>query len=335
MEKDKNIELTAAELSNLWDAYQSDTLAICIIRYFLNHVDDDEIHPLLQRTLDFTEAHIPKIIAFFEGEGNPIPQGFTEDDVNETAPRLFTDNYILRYLHQMGQFGLSAHSFSVSYASRQDIHAYFPECLREHLELHKMINLVMLSKGLYIRPPYIPNQELVTFVESDNLLQGWFGKKRPLLAVEITNLFDDIQRNDLGVSTLIGFSQVAQSKEVTDYLVRGKQIASKHVEVYSSILRKDNLPIPMIPDTGVTKSTVPPFSDKLMLALTAALNGIGIGYYGLAMGMSMRTDISAQYARLTLEVGKFALAGAKLMIKNGWMEQPPMNADRDGLAKKG
>lgn len=333
MEENRNIKLTSAELSQLWGSYQNDTLAICMLRYFLNHAQDTEIHELAQHALELTQAHIPKLDGFFEEAGNAVPQGFTEEDVDESAPRLYSDTYVLMYLQQMGMLGMNAYSVAVASSARQDIHAYYAEGLREITELHTMANDLLLSKGLYGRPPYIPPQDKVTFVNSNDFLQGWFGKRRPLLSLEITNLFANAQRNALGVETLIGFSQVAQSKEVTNYLIRGKEIAAKHVEVFGSILREDDLPSPSI--TGaVTTSTVPPFSDKLMMFVTTALIGIGIGYYGTSMASSPRRDLGATYGRLMMEITKYANDGAKVMIKNDWMEQPPMQADRNGLAKK-
>lgn len=333
METDKNnIKLTSAEISELWGTYQNDTLAICMLRYFLTHVEDTEIRGVLQYALEFLQAHIPKLKAFFQEEGNVIPLGFTEQDVNETAPRLFSDTYMILYTQQMAKLGLNAYSVAVASSARQDIHAYYSEGLKENIELHKMANDVLLSKGLYIRPPSIPKQDKVTFVDDKSLIKGWFGKHRPLISIEVTHLFANAQRNSLGVSTLIGFSQVAKSEEVTNFLIRGKEIASKHVEVFSSILREDDLPFTMS-GSGVTTSTVPPFSDKLMMAVTTGLIALGIGYYGTSLATSMRTDLATQYTRLTAEIGKYSLDGAKLLIKNGWMEQPPMQADRDKLAK--
>lgn len=332
MEENNHIKLTSAEISQLWGSYQNDTLCICMLRYFLKHVEDTEIRQLTQHALNLSQSHIPKLITMFEQADNAIPQGLTEEDVNESAPRLYSDTYVLMYIQQIGMLGMNAYSVAVATSARQDIHAYYAVGLREYIELHTMANDLLLSKGLYNRPPHIPPQEKVTFVQSNDFLQGWFGKRRPLLSLEITNLFSNSQRNALGVATLIGFSQVAQSEEVTDYLIRGKEIAAKHVEIFGSILHEDNLSSPSIMDT-VTTSTTPPFSDKLMMSATTALIGIGIGYYGTSMATSPRRDLGATYGRLILEITKYANDGAKILIKNGWMEQPPMQADRNKLAK--
>lgn len=70
-----------------------------------------------------------------------------------------------------------------------------------------------------------------------------------------------------------------------------------------------------------------------MMVLTSSLIASGIGQYGMSMSLSPRHDIAVQYSRLMVEIANYANDGASIMIENGWMEQPPMAADRKGLAK--
>ncbi|MBZ9536805.1 DUF3231 family protein [Cytobacillus oceanisediminis] len=331
---ENNIRLTSAEMSQLWGAYINDSLAVCVLKYFLEKVEDKEIRPILEQTFELSESHLEKLTSIFTVENFPIPQGFTDEDININAPRLYSDTYFLKYVYQMSQLGLNAYSIALPTVTRADILAYFSECLTEFIELHKMTTNLLLSKGLYIRPPYIPTPKEVDFVKSKSFLAGWLGERRPLLALEISNLFNNIQRNALGVATLLGFSQVANSKEVRQYMVHGKEIASKHVEIFGSILREEDLPVPMTWDSEVTDSTVSPFSDKLMMFQTTALNGIGMGYYGASIATSPRHDLATHYARLSFEIGKYSEEGTKIMFENGWFEQPPQAIDRDELAKR-
>jgi len=63
------------------------------------------------------------------------------------------------------------------------------------------------------------------------------------------------------------------------------------------------------------------------------LNAGGIGYYGKSLATSPRRDLSANYVRLTAEIGHYADDGVDIMIQNGWLEQPPQAVDRDQLSK--
>ncbi|MED4074634.1 DUF3231 family protein, partial [Priestia endophytica] len=77
-------------------------------------------------------------------------------------------------------------------------------------------------------------------------------------------------RNALGSAILVGFSQVAKSKEVTQFLLRGSDIAKKNIKILGEKLAESNLPIASAWDAEVTKSTTHTFSEKLMMFYTSA-----------------------------------------------------------------
>ncbi|HWO75183.1 MAG TPA: DUF3231 family protein [Bacillus sp. (in: firmicutes)] len=330
----KVIKLTAAEISQLWSAYMNDSASICQLTYFLEKAEDQEIRTVIEQALRLAQSHIDKLTEIMNKENFPIPYGFKlEEDVDVTAPRLFSDCYVLTYLSQMGKIGLSAYSLGVSLADRSDVYSYFAECLKESTDLHRQANEVLLPKGLYIRSPYLEIPENIDFVKKQSFLSGYFDK-RTLTALEITNLFANFERNALGNATLIGYSQVAKSDEVRKYFKRGKEIAKKHCHIFGTILRNEDLPAPTTWDTEVSDSTAYTFSDKLMMFYTTALISLSIGYYGASVAGSPRRDIGTKYADLTRDILLYAEDGVNIMIKNGWLEEPPRALDRDELAKK-
>jgi len=335
LEPEKNVKLTSAEISQLWTVYMEESANVCQFQYFLAKVEDEEIRPIVQHSLKLAQSHIQKITEIFNRERYPIPYGFNmEEDVDITAPKLYSDTFILHYLHTMGGITLQAYSLGIQLGVRADVYSFFAECHQEATEILREIRELLLSKGIFIRTPNLPIPESYDFVKSKSFLAGYFGERRPLTGTEMTDLNMNFQRNALGAAVMIGFSQVAQSKEVRQFLVRGKEIAQKHCEVFSSILVEDDIPVPMTWNTEVADSTTFTFSDKFMMYLTTVLIGLSVGIYGTSMSMSPRRDLGTQYTRLSGEILKYAEDGAKIMIKNEWMEEPPRALDRDELAKK-
>ncbi|MEC5425656.1 DUF3231 family protein [Virgibacillus sp. C22-A2] len=329
-----HIELTSADISTLWTAYQSDTLAICGLKFFLTHVEDEEIESLLADALVQTEQQVEALTNFFNKGGYPVPKGFSGQDVDLSAPRLFSDKLYLEYILNMTIFTLTTYSMSLSVAERKDVIDYFSESLKTANDLHKKSKELAKEKGVYIRTPQIPKPKQVDFVKKQSFLAGWFADKRPLIGVEITNLVFNAKRNALGQAIITGFSQVAKSKEVRSFFEKGQDISGKHVEVFASILHAENLHNgALLMTSEVTDSTVSPFSDKFMMTLVTMLIASGIGQYGVSMAASPRHDIGAHYTRLIAETAKYSNEGANILIDNGWMEQPPMAADRKELAK--
>jgi hypothetical protein len=329
----QNTLLISAEIANLWGAYLGNTMSVCIFEYFNKIVEDKEIKEVLEYALSLSKKHVSTITEIFNHENFPIPIGFTDKDVNLNAPRLYSDTFFLNYIHQTTKSGFSLYSIALPNIARSDVRVFMSESIVSLTELYNKVANVSLSKGVFIRPPYIPISHDVEFVESKGFLAGFLGRIRPLNALEITHLYSNIQTNALGKALIMSFSQVAQSDEIREYFNRGKDIASKHLEVFSSTLRKEDLPAPMTWDHDIMNSKESPFSDKLMLFHVTGLNALGIFNYGASLSGSQRHDLHAEYGRLLVEIGLYAEAGAKLMIKNHWLEQTPLSPDRKELAK--
>ncbi|HEY0826613.1 MAG TPA: DUF3231 family protein [Bacilli bacterium] len=328
------IKFTSAEIANLWTSYMNDSMAICTVGSFLKHVEDIEIRSVLELSMQLSQAHIKKLESFFLEENLPIPDGFSEEvDVNQDTPRLFTDDFYIFYIQNVGKGGLVTYSLALSNSSRLDLCEFFTECLIESTKLFNKTTEIMLEKGNFIRAPYIPDPHKVEYVHKQSYLAGLLGPQRPLNVVEISNIYFNLIQNQLGRSLIMGFSQVAESKQVRDFFVRGRNISDKHVEVFGSILSKEYLPSASSWSTLPTDSTIAPFSDKLMMFQVLALNAAGIGNYGVGIGFSARSDMGATYVRLVAEIMKFTEDGANIMIENGWLEEPPHAVDRDKLAE--
>ncbi|UOQ92492.1 DUF3231 family protein [Halobacillus shinanisalinarum] len=132
----------------------------------------------------------------------------------------------------------------------------------------------------------------------------------------------------------VGFSQVVQSKDIRKYFQRGVSLCKRQVNIINNILSEENLPSPKRWESEISSSTIPPFSNKLMLYHIVVLVSAAMGFYGKGLSVAQRQDLALQYVRLITDIGKYAEDGANLLIKYGWMEQPPMAPDRTALAKK-
>lgn len=151
--------------------------------------------------------------------------------------------------------------------------------------------------------------------------------------MEINHLYINTQTNTIGKALIMGFAQTAQSKEIKQYFFRGKELSQKHVETFSDYLIKEDLPAPANSDPKVLNTTTNVFSDRLMMYHTLTMIQAGIGNMSSALATSLRRDLVAQYAAFIPEITLYAEDGANLMIKNGWLEEPPQADDRDQIIK--
>ncbi|MGG7620497.1 DUF3231 family protein [Bacillus coreaensis] len=329
MDDKTKIRLTAAEMAMLWTQFINDTASICVISYFLEKVEDPEVKPVIEFALNGSKHNISLLKELFTKESFPIPIGFTERDVHVSAPRLFSDTYFLMYLRNMSVLGMAAGAVSLGIATRPEVVKFSKSVLKTAVGLQDLTRDLMLKQGTYVRPPFISTPDKVDFVERQSFLTGFLGEKRSLVAPEITMLFNNIQTNAIGKTLITGFAQTAQSRVVKDYFIRGKRIAQKHIDIFS--LKKEDLPAPMTWDTALSDSTIPVFSEKLMMFHVSGMIAAGIGNYGASMSGSPRRDLGLKYASLIPEIALYAEDGANIMIKHGWLEEPPQSDNREKL----
>ena len=87
------------------------------------------------------------------------------------AARLYTDTFMLKYINHMAKVGMLAYSGFISMSARKDIRSYYREGLKETSKLYDGSD-VSLSKGLFVRAPYIAYPTKTDYVDSKKYLSG-------------------------------------------------------------------------------------------------------------------------------------------------------------------
>jgi hypothetical protein len=327
----KKIPLVSSEITGLWNSYMSNTMIVCVLKHFLSNVEDNEIRNILQHTLDVSNNHLIEATNLFNEEKLPIPDGFTDNDVNINAPRLFSDAFYLQYLGYMSRVGMQSYSLILNQIARADIREYITKRIYENVELYNSSAELRLSQGTFIRAPQVEVPKEITYIKSQSFITDMFGEKRPLLTREITHIFSIIFSNIIGRVISTGFGQVSKEKKHYDYMFEGKNLATKQIGSLTSLLTDEAIPIPSSSWSHVTDSTVAPFSDKLMLNHQIILCSSALSNLGMAIADTMRTDLQAKYAGFTSNIMTYAKNGADILIDRGELEQPPQAIKHENL----
>lgn len=324
-----NAQLSSSEVGNLWRTYVNYTMLVAIMKFFLQHNRDVDIRGVLEDALAIAEDRVRISAEFLSLDGQPVPVGFTDNDVDLKAPPLFSDVFYLYYLGNLIKIGLNINSMALTMSARLDVVDFYHKSVNTTMDLWEKTIRILLQKGLYTRSPMITTTNQVDFVKSRDFLD----KQRPLLAIEIEQLYFGIITNEVGRTLLAGFHQVIRSKEIRKYIKHGLDFSSRIIEENSKILRSAGIASPMHWDAygAVTSSTTPPFSDKLILFHITMMNEAGIANYAVSLASSPRQDLALMYGKLIVQTADYAKDGLKIMIDNGWLEEPPCYVDRSKL----
>jgi hypothetical protein len=83
--------------------------------------------------------------------------------------------------------------FLTANVAREDVLTFYVTTVNEASLLYKASTELMLSKGIYDRPPMIPYPKQIEYIEKLSYLSGMI-KKRPLNAIEITEIFFNLEQ---------------------------------------------------------------------------------------------------------------------------------------------
>jgi hypothetical protein len=337
LERDKKevyIELTCTEIGGLWGVFFQESMSTCFLIYFLHHLRDEDIIPLAQESLQISQGRLNKIKNIYLAENFPVPAAFSEGDLNLSAPPLFNDAFALSYIYMMNRLGMINFSYTASNNVRLDVLDFFTECIHTSSEMFGKAVKMMLSKGIYDRPPKMTYPKEIEFVQKESFLSGMIGNKRPLNAIELSEIFFNIERNYFSVLIMIGFAQVIKDKKLIDHIMRGKTLSENQISFFNNLLMKEDLLGTVTVNMEVTDSTLSPFSDKLIFSMINALNSVDISLISHAMSVSMRTDLTTQYTKIIAEVMLYAKDTFDILVQKKWLEQPPLVTNRSKLIHK-
>lgn len=328
-ELDETQSFTTVEIGKLWVTYVGNSMSSQILKYFLQHCEDQYIRTLLENGLALSKDFMQKIEEFLKKENFPIPAGFTEDDVNLGAPRLYEDDFYPHYLKYAAKVGLSLYAIAIPLFMRKDIKDFFVYCNECTTIFIEQINNVLMEKKLIAKPPIIPTPEGPDFINKQSYLNGFVGDIRPLNALEIIHLYDNIENNTTSNALLLGFYQTVKDEKIKDLFKRGLDMTSKAVKQYTEKLHAEHLGTPSFIDHLVTTSTFPPFSDKIMLFHKVDMFSMKIRAFGNSLAVNGRRDLGLLYGRTLINIGLFVDDGANILIDKEWIESPPKAFERE------
>ncbi|WML53463.1 DUF3231 family protein [Neobacillus sp. PS3-12] len=330
----EKLKLTSSEIGTLWGEYVNGTAINVVNRYMYSIIEDGAIKAIFNDAIKTFEKQKNQLVTFFEKEGFPVPIGFNESDLFLGKQRLFSDAFCLNYLHIMTVHGLLGHSTSFSVSVRKDLRDFYDSCDNDAKRMYHQTIELLLEKGLFQRDPLYYPYDHPQFVSSPDFKDGLLGKGRTLTATEIISISLNLKKSIMAKTLSIAFSQVAESKEVRKFLTESEKTADGQIKAFAKILQADNLPVPKSLETEVTISTDSPFSDRLLMYQMGFLFQVAQTYHGAGLATAMRTDLVTTYEGTIIQNLMVTKNWFNVMVKNNWLEQPPLAPNRTEIANR-
>ncbi len=329
--------ITSSELGTLWLTYQQKTMIMRMLEYFIEKADDEKAKKIMTDLYNEIDPYVKKMTEVFQVEGAVIPIGFTSEDVRKEVPSLYDNGFDMMFIRLMKEISMGMHTLNIAMSYREDIVMFYKELTAITQKYYHLCTKYLIEKGMIARSPYVSMPKAVEFVKDVNYLDGLvlhpFSEKRTLNTVEVAHIYHAIESNVTGIQLITGFAQCAEKPEVRKYFIKGAELAKSIVKELSELLLEKGINTPSPSGGNATRSTIAPFSDKMMMYCISLYCSFSIGGNSLGTAFSLRNDLPAKFTVFIKDIFEYAHEGAILMIKNGWMEEPPQMEERKELVK--
>lgn len=317
-------QLTPSEITNLWNIYLGNTMGGWVTHHFLTNVKDEELYRVLETARKDANEFVKGAKVPFNKAKHPFPKSFDENDVNSNATPQFSDNAVLLLKYSLAGKACVEYSSALTTSSRSDVRAYFEKCVTKTLALFNELADLVEKKGLHQPKCYIPTPGKIEKVQKQSFLGGLVHVNRPLTSIEISHLVFNHQDMAVTIMTLKALSQMTKSKELQAHLNRGIEIGNKHLDIFQTLLTKNDLPNLPTWEAEISNSTDSSFSDRVILFKSSILIASLASNYGTTASTMFRKDLGVDFLRLMGEILKFGEDHTNLMIKHGCLDQMPL-----------
>jgi hypothetical protein len=327
--------LNVSEVGSLWQTYQEKTLIMRFLEYFIEKSNDTQARNLLGGLCQELNFYVKEMEEIFSEQGMAKPIGFTAADVNLEAPKLYDNGFDVMFVRVLKEVSMGLYTLSMNMAYNKKVMAIYEGLTTVTQKIYKLATLYLLEKGILSLPPKVTMPKVNEFIQSKKFMEGFklAGDKRALTALEVGILHHNLESNNIGMQLITGFAQCAQNQEAKQYFKKGVALAKKQIKMMEELLLEADVQLSATSGATVTSSTVPPFSDKLMMHCIYILNGFSLVGSGTGSFFSLRNDIGIKSMMLAKEIYLYAQEGIEIKIKHGWFEKPPQMEDRSEIIK--
>ncbi|WP_080844480.1 DUF3231 family protein [Cytobacillus gottheilii] len=328
--------LNVSEIGSLWQTYQEKTLIMRFLEYFIEKAEDPQARNILGGLWQELNFYVTEMENLFSEQGMVKPIGFTSEDVNLEAPKLYDNGFDIMFVRILKEVSMGLYTLGINMTYNKKVMGIYEGLTTVTQKIYKLSTTYLLERGILVPPPFVTVPKKTEVIKNKSYMAGFklMGDKRPLNDLEVGILHHNLEANNIGMQLITGFAQCAQNKEAKKYFIKGKELAKKQIKTMQELLLEGDIQLSAKSGATVTPSTVPPFSDKLMMHCIYILNGFGLIGSGTGGFFSLRNDLAMKTLLLAKDVYFFAQEGIELKIKYGWFEEPPQMEGRSQIIKK-
>ena len=174
--------LSASEAGTLWLTYQEKTLILRILEYFFEKADDPRAKNITGGLWESLNSYVLEIEKIFQDQGMVKPVGFTKEDVNLEAPKLFDNGFDVMFVRILKEVSMGMYTMNMNMAYNNQVMKLYEGLTSTSQRIYMLATQYLLEKGILSLPPKATMPKSTEFIKSKSYMSGLnlFGPKRAL-----------------------------------------------------------------------------------------------------------------------------------------------------------
>lgn len=106
-------KMTSAEFGALWLAYRKKTMILRFLEYFIETSEDKKAQNLMSGLWKKLHPKVDKLRIMIQNVG-AAPTGFTHEDVNVKAPKLYGDGFDIMFSRMLKKISMGMYTLHIA-----------------------------------------------------------------------------------------------------------------------------------------------------------------------------------------------------------------------------
>ena len=140
--------LSASEVGTLWLTYQEKTMILRMLEYFIEKADDPRAKNITGGLWESLNSYVIEMEKIFQEQGMVKPVGFTKEDVNLEAPKLYDNGFDVMLVRILKGVSMGMYTINMNMAYNNQLMKLYEGLTSTTQRVYILATQYLLEKGI-------------------------------------------------------------------------------------------------------------------------------------------------------------------------------------------
>lgn len=163
---------SSTELGSLWTTYHKKTMILRILEYLIEKSDDQKAKDLMSGLFEKLHPMVIELKTMLENDGAAPPIGFTKEDVNLYATKLYENGFDIMFCRILKEISMGMYVLHMTTSYREGIVTFYKQLTDLSQTYYNQFTQYLIEKDFLPRPNYTTMPNSVDYITDKSYMKG-------------------------------------------------------------------------------------------------------------------------------------------------------------------